>query len=145
MVNVDGETVRRVVTSRGEELEVRGHPLGTASSRAEGHNHGPNEISPRYRRCSACRWTEITVVLRGDGRYALISEGLTSVEGEVPYARVSVAANAEDAVRRLHRHDRRTPDPEEFFLPRVARNALLDAARYDESIAESMRGRGYRC
>lgn len=147
MENDDGGPVRRVVTtSKGEELEVRGHPLGRASSWTRGHSHGPNQISPRYQRCSACRWTEITVVRREDGRYTLISEGLTSIEGEIPYARVSVAENADEAVRRLHRLDRRgVVNPPQPFLPKVARKALLEAARADDEIAECMRGRGYRC
>lgn len=142
MTSSDGDAVLNVVTDRGAR-EVRGTLLGKSSSRVDSHNHPEGENCPPYRRCSACRWTEITVLRRGDGQYVLVNEGLSRVSGEVAYARVSVAASAEDAVQRLYRVNQRGRDPLEPFLPQVARKALLHASDADPDIRESMRSRGF--
>lgn len=142
MTSSDGDAVLNVVTDQGAR-EVRGTLLGKASSRVEVHNHPPTESCPPYRRCSACRWTEITVLRREDGQYVLVNEGLSQVEGEVAYARVSVATSAEAAVQRLYRVNQRGRDPLEPFLPQVARKALLSASGSDPGIEESMRSRGF--
>lgn len=138
MTSSDQDATFRVITGQGPQ-EVRGTLLGTASSRVSRHNHDRRRPCPPYRRCSACRWTEITVVRSGE-RYVLISEGFSDVEGEIPYGKVSVASTAYDAVRRLHRQ---VGGRGEYHLPAVARKALVQAAGVDPEFREEMRVRGY--
>lgn len=135
------DTIFRVRSGR-EEVEIRGTQLGTASSRADEHSHRETERLAPYQRCSACRWTEITVFRQDDG-YSLVCQGMSSVPGEVPYAKINRADSAEEAVQRLYRVNRRGENPPEPFLPIVARKALRQAARLDDGIARSMRLRGY--
>lgn len=142
MTSSDGDAVLNVVTDQGAR-EVRGTLLGKASSRVDSHNHPDGEKCPPYKRCSACRWTEITVLKREDGHYVLVNEGLSRVDGEIPYARISVAASPDAAVERLYRVNQRGRDPLEPFLPQVARKALLSASTLDDGIARVMRVRGF--
>lgn len=141
----DGDQdVFTITTAVGGVEEVRGKPIGRASSRVNRHNHKLSDRAQPYRRCSACRWTEITIVRRDDGRYALISEGISSIQGEIAYGRVSVASSPEEAVQRLHRSDLVVKgEVVEPFLPVVARKALINAASCDPPIAEVMRSRGF--
>lgn len=141
MTSSDRDVSLWVCTKVGQQ-EVRGRELGRASSRSAHHSHPPGQDPEPYQRCSACRWTEITLVKTERG-YTVVSEGLTEVEGEVPYGRIYTAETGEEAVRGLYRADRRVEGSTETFLPTVARKALTFAARRDPDIEQALRLRGF--
>lgn len=142
MTSSDRDVILWVCTKTGEQ-EIRGRELGRSSSRTKFHSHNPQLPPEPYKRCSACRWTEITVVRPPDGGYVLVSEGLSDLEGEIPYGRIYTAESGEEVVQGLYRTDRRSHDEEEQFLPTVARKALINASGSDPEIAEAMRTRGF--
>jgi hypothetical protein len=134
-------TATMVVSTPTGHVHVQGTQLGRASSKRGQHTHEPDEAPVPYKRCSACRWTEITV-FRAEEGYVLVLEGMSSVTGEVPYGRVREVELAGDVVDNLYRVDRRENRDARPFLPLVARRALLDSARNDSDLAAALRLRG---
>lgn len=115
--------------------------LGMASSRTIKHRHPADEAPAPYQRCSACRWTELTVFRVGAG-YAILSEGHSALDGEMTYSRYRKHATAESAVASLYREDTRSGDDPTPILSIVGKRALLEAAAQDREIDTVLRTQG---
>jgi len=122
---------------------VQGVALGSGSSRALSHSHDPSSPPAPYQRCSACRWTQITIVRGERSGYVVVSEGLSNVPGEVPYGRVTEAEDSDTLVRDLFRVDQREGRDPKPFLPKVALRALTVSAEKDSNIRRTLLGLGY--
>lgn len=134
----------RVVPTPVGDVYVEGIALGSGSSRAAVHSHDPAKPPDPYQRCSACRWTQITIVRsRDQSGYVVVSEGMSNVAGEVPYGRVTEAEDSESLIRGLFRVDQRGGRDPKPFLPRVALRALTASAERDSEIRETLLGLGY--
>jgi hypothetical protein len=129
-----------VSTAYGTE-DVTGEILGRASSRTRHHRHPSDRPPEPYQRCSACRWTELTLVRQTPEGYVVISEGLSVLEGEIPYNKVRRMPTALAMVDSMYFEDTRNPGAG-AFLSVVGRRALLEAAQRDADVAEVLRGRG---
>lgn len=132
------ELTRCVPTPVGQ-VYVTGVVLGTASSRTRAHSHDPASPPKPYQRCSACRWTQISI-MRSTDRYTVVSEGMSAVPQEVPYGRVVESTDPEELIQGLYRVDSRDGRESRPFLPQVARLALAAAAEQDGLIARAIRG-----
>jgi hypothetical protein len=123
-----------VATRNGEEL-VQGTLLAQTSSRQFSHRHSDQSHAKAGERCSACRWTRITIVrdpdTEGDRCYAVVQEGFSLVPGETVVGTVERTSSPLWVIRCLHRRNRE----KEEYLSIVARNALLMACEYDKQIA----------
>lgn len=118
-----------------------GTVLGMASSRTVKHRH-PLDQSPKpYQRCSACRWTELTI-LRLENQYAVLSEGHSAIEGEFTYRRYRKHTTAEAVVASLYREDTRNGEDAVPILSVVGKRALVEAAVQDRAIATVLRTEG---
>lgn len=134
MVDVD-------VTVPGRE-GTRGTVLGKASSRTIKHRHPTGQAPPPYQRCSACRWTELTILRLEDGRYAVLSEGHSALKGEMTYRRFRRHDSAESVLASLYREDTRSGNDPEPILSVVGKRALIEAAVQDRSIDAVLRTEG---
>lgn len=134
MVDVDV-----TVPGRGD---TRGSVLGQASSRTIKHRHPADQPPPPYQRCSACRWTELTILRLEDGKYAVLSEGHSALEGEMTYRRFRRCDSIEGVVASLYREDTRSGEDAVPILSVVGRKALIDASARDRSFETVLRSEG---
>lgn len=133
--------VRMVVsTDRGDE-EVSGHVLGQASSRRLRHTHA-GRWPDTGTRCSACRWTKITILYDDDAsqerRYIVVSEGMSVLPGERTLGKVERTSSPLWVIECLHRRNRE----KQTYLSLVARSAILNAAEQDGPLREEVDRRG---
>lgn len=129
-------TVRELPTPQGP-ARVEGHVIGFASSQRKIHTHRPDEDN---RRCAACRWSEITIMIpsdresarRGGCRYIVHTHGPTIVPGEVNLCHLYEVKSAHRIIEILT-----VRRPGNVYLPKVAALALADAAGFDPSIEDA--------
>lgn len=130
----------RVNTEKGE-VEVRGTLLAQTSSRQFNHRHQTRYAEPKVR-CSACRWTRVTIVRdenpEVERRYAVITEGFSRIPGEATLGKVERTSSPLWVIRCLHRRNK----AREEYLSTVARNALIMATQYDEELQRECQHRG---
>lgn len=121
-----------VSTERGE-VPVTGRLLGQASSRRIRHEHREPYV-PRGMRCSACRWTRITILYEDDPEverpYAVVFEGFSRIPGERTIGKVERTSSPLWVVECLHRRNRER----EKYISLVAKQALLLAAETDPDL-----------
>lgn len=133
--------MRMTVRTDSGDVKVRGTLLAQTSSRQFSHRHHTPHAEPGNR-CSACRWTRITIVRDEDPEvirnYAVVSEGFSLVPGERTIGKVERTYSPLWVIRCLHRKNK---DHEEY-LSVVARNALLMACEYDQKLADECEKRG---
>lgn len=126
--------VKMNVTTDENERVITGTLLAQASSRQYKHRQHPGmTYAPAKQRCSACRWTRVTI-LRDEGPdrlYIIVTEGFSLVPGERVLGRVEHTSSPLWVIEYLHRVNRE----KEKYLPLVARNALMMAVQYDEALA----------
>jgi hypothetical protein len=128
--------VKMSVTTDDGEVKVTGTLLAQASSRQFNHHRHPREEhAPPRQRCSACRWTRVTLLRDEDPResqhYVIVTEGFSLVPGEGVLGKVERTSSSLWVIEYLHRKNK----DREKFLPIVARNALMMAVQYDEKLA----------
>jgi hypothetical protein len=131
-----------VTTDEGEQA-VTGVLLAQASSRQFKHRQHPGmNHAPPKQRCSACRWTRVTLLRMDDPSdprpYAIVTEGFSLVPGERVLGNVERTSSPLWVIEYLHR----TNKDRERYLPLVARNALMMAVQYDEKLARECEHRG---
>lgn len=135
--------VRMVVDTDAGPEEVWGTLLAQASSRQFSHRHNGFRFAPPKQRCSACRWTRVTILrdedLDVERRYRVVVEGFSLVPGERTLGRVEHTSSVLWVIEYLHRQNK---DTRERYLPVVARNALLMAVQYDVDLARECEHRG---
>lgn len=120
---------------------VNGVVLGSASSKTVKHRHPEGQTPPPYQRCSACRWTELTLLRLPNGKYATLSEGHSDIEGEMTYRKVRKFTAIDKLVASLYREDFRCEDSAPV-LSVVARKALVSAAPNDRDLETVLRSQG---
>lgn len=130
----------RVNTEQGD-VEVRGTLLAQTSSRQFSHRHQTRYAEPGIR-CSACRWTRVTIVRDDDPgvarQYAVVTEGFSRIPGEQVLGRVERTSSPLWVIQCLHRRNK----AREEYLSTVARNALLMATQYDGELQRECQHRG---
>lgn len=123
-----------VSTERGE-VQVTGRLLGQASSRRLRHEHREPYV-PHGMRCSACRWTRITILHDDEPAverpYSVVFEGFSRIPGERTIGKVEQTSSPLWVVECLHRRNRER----EKYISLVARQALLFAAEADPALRE---------
>jgi len=133
--------VRFVVDTDAGPEQVEGTLLAQTSSRRFTHAHRGNHV-PSGQRCSACRWTRVTILRSEDPdvarRYAVVSEGFSLVPGERTIGKVERTSSPLWVIECLHRRNR----DKERYISVVARNALLMAMQYDVPLAAECEVRG---
>jgi hypothetical protein len=129
-----------VSTDLGNVL-VQGTLLAQTSSRQFSHRHPETHAKPGDR-CSACRWTRITIVRDENPEvarnYAVVSEGFSLVPGERVISKVERTSSPLWVIECLYRRNKER----EKYLSIVARNALLMSCEYDQKLADECEKRG---
>jgi hypothetical protein len=125
--------VRMNVDTDEGKVRVEGVLLAQTSSRRYRHNH-PGAHVPSGQRCSACRWTRVTILKR-DETYLVVTEGFSLVAGELTRGRVVSTTSPLWVIQCLYvrKRDR---------LSIAARNALIVAADHDKELARECEARG---
>lgn len=124
-----------------------GQQLSVATSRWETHGHDA-EFAGRGERCSACRWTEISIYHVPDnvyaaaqvepyvggplGKYLVVSSGRSVVPGERTFVNATWTNSPYEVVEILTQ--RRGP---RVTLSTTAARALAAAAEYDDGLNDA--------
>jgi hypothetical protein len=136
--------VRMNVETDSGVVTVEGILLAQTSSRRFNHAHRGNHV-PSGQRCSACRWTRITILRRenpdDDRPYAVVVEGFSLLPGERTIGRVECTSSPLWVIECLHRRNK----AKEKYISVVARNALLMATQYDKALAAECERREIGC
>ena len=132
-----------VSTDDGDVIVVSGTLLAQSGSKAHRHRqHNDSRYAPMKQRCSACRWTRLTILRDEDPQqeqpYVIVSEGFSIVPGERVLGKVERTSSPLWVIEYLHRRNKE----KERYLPIVARNALMMAVQYDEKLARECEHRG---
>jgi hypothetical protein len=121
------------------DIKVEGHVVGFASSHRDAHAHRSDEIGSTVVRCSACRWSEITIIIPTDDeaekhncQYIVHTYGPTIISDEINLCHLYYVRSAHQIIEILT-----VRRPNNVYLPRVAAIALADAAGYDRSIEDA--------
>lgn len=133
--------VRMNVIADDGDQTVTGTLLAQVSSRQYRHRQHPGmNHAPTKQRCSACRWTRVTLLRDDDSpqQYVIITEGFSLVPGERVLGKVERTSSPLWVIEYLHR----TNKDRQKYLPLVARNALMMAVQYDEKLARECEHRG---
>lgn len=135
--------VKMNVATDDGDLTVVGTLLAQTSSRQYRHRQHPGaQYAPPKQRCSACRWTRVTILrdddLRAHQPYVIVTEGFSLVPGERVLGKVERTSSPLWVIEYLHRTNR----DKQKYLPIVARNALMMAVQYDEQLAAECQIRG---
>lgn len=107
--------------------------LSHTSSCRSTHSH--SDGAPAAARCSACRWTEVSIYRTDEDRPAYFVEtvGETVVPGERRLVQLERTTSAHWVVETLVTRRR----DGEMFLTRAARQALAEAAAVDKSLDDA--------
>lgn len=140
----------------GTAAPFSGYLLGYGSSRKPSHlGHPPNIPAARGARCSACRWSDTTLLWSTthtlpeapEGQYVVVVRGVSLVEGERIWVNSYWCARPIEVLRNLYvAPDKRMKwmdvDPSELVnimeLPNTSFQALEGAAQVDEGMAEAL-------
>lgn len=130
-----------------EVIRLRGRLLGFASSESDHHQHHDPDGYPRPgERCSACRWFEcrifeVQAVLSPDhqpaapdGRYLVLTYGLSEVPGEVDKRRAVWVTSPHEIIELLTQRGR---SDRQAFLPAASARALAQAAHWSPEVNEA--------
>jgi len=128
-------TTTLTVPTKSGEVDVEGEVLGRATTHRDEHNHPPDTVPEPGQdvRCSACRWTEVTILddVAAD-KYVVVVVGRSIVEGESQRGRVEVTDSPTWVVECLRRP---VGGSTKLGLPTPARRALAEAADLDPEVA----------
>lgn len=123
-----------------------GRTLGHASSHEDFHTHdefdenGERRYARPGRRCSGCRWHEVTIYEadedEGDARYLVVTRGPSIVPGERTFCRATWTDAATEVVELLVIRQGGQPT-----LPRSSARALAQAADLDDDLLDAYENR----
>lgn len=124
------------VPVEGGTERVQALLIGTASTRQTRHSHAGEHV-PDRRPCPACRWFEVRIFEHGFNQtgYTVATTGASDIPGESDRGRVQYARDAFEAVHMLSSPG----DGANRFLSAPVRDALEQAARTDQAVAEALR------
>lgn len=108
--------------------------LGFGSGRRPGHMHPLGEEPAPRRRCLACRWTEIRILVpldEGVERYVVHTAGRSAVRGERTLHRMLETTDPGEVIQILMTQD---ADGGHSFMPPTAAVALRQACEVDDDL-----------
>jgi hypothetical protein len=132
----NGQTATWIFQDRdGQYHRMSGVFLGIGSThRPEHKGHPLVPWAPQGTHCSTCRWTELRIFRRADGRLAVVRCGVSEVPGERDLITVLTVDSGFELVEMLTTVDRTTRNT---ILPMPARRALAQASGHDARVRDA--------
>lgn len=126
----------------GADHPVRAALLAHVTTERGDHDDHPGRHAAPGRRCSACRWIEITILRTTDDTYLVRQVGRTRVPGETTRDRLDETVSPYEVVEllTLRRRDRLT-NAVAPVMPACSARALAQAAARDEAVLDAYENR----